>query len=430
MRRSQMAANSAHLTVYLGVLVGVGFSRSPWKQGAPHTRAKFDLEARFAFSLAHGYASRVLTAPLEVAQDVVLLDYAHAELLEPVRNEGAMQLAAQLERLGGFSRLTPQQQQVLIDGICQVREPMLGFLLRNKTTWFEASLSVDDLPNIHLTTWFERERYQSARTLHELLQTPGAADYVKPGFRLDAMRGRPIMVARDLDSSLCLIEGTSRCCEIVRLRRSGALEQASIMVFVGVCPNIHEYAPFHGGAALAGVKPWWVTTLDFLKGTLLTFARKTDEGQLVAAVGNAWLRILQFLATDPDAVMQMKPREWEEFIAGCYDRDGYVVTLTPPSGDLGRDVIAEKAGVGTIRILDQVKRYKPGHLVTYDEVRAMLFVAQADKATKSFITTTSAFAPRLMEDKLIAPHIKSGFLEPRDGEKTFAWLKELSRKAE
>jgi restriction system protein len=165
-----------------------------------------------------------------------------------------------------------------------------------------------------------------------------------------------------------------------------------------------------------------------LKGAILTFDSETSEGQLVAAVGGAWLRILEFLVREPDAVLQMSPRDWEQFIAGCYDSDGYSVTLTPPSGDYGRDVIAEKPGVGTIRVLDQVKRYKPGHLVTAEEVRAFLFVAQADKATKGFITTTSDFAPRLLDDPFIAPLVSSGFLEPRPREKTLAWLKDLSKR--
>jgi restriction system protein len=172
-----------------------------------------------------------------------------------------------------------------------------------------------------------------------------------------------------------------------------------------------------------------VPAVEFLKGTILTFAGTSRDGQLVEAVGNAWRRMLQTLARNPREVFAMSPRDFEEFVAGCYDQDGYTVTLTPSSGDLGRDVIAEKRGVGTIRVLDQVKQYKPGHLVTAEEVRAFLFVAGEDRATKCFITTTSKFAPRLMRDRLIAPKVKQGFLELRDGQTTTAWLRELQRNA-
>jgi restriction system protein len=167
------------------------------------------------------------------------------------------------------------------------------------------------------------------------------------------------------------------------------------------------------------------TLTEILKGTILTFDSKTGEGQLVAAVGGAWLRVLEFLVREPAAVMQMSPRQWEEFIAGCYDHDGYQVTLTPRSADLGRDVIATKPGTGTIRVLDQVKRYKPGHLVDAEEVRAFLFVAQADQASKAFITTTSGFAPNLLKDKFIAPHI-SKLLDLRGHDEVVAWLRDLA----
>jgi len=47
---------------------------------------------------------------------------------------------------------------------------------------------------------------------------------------------------------------------------------------------------------------------------------------------------------------------WEEIIAGAYKKAGFdEVTLTPRSGDLGRDVIAIKKGLGSVRVIDQVK---------------------------------------------------------------------------
>ncbi len=80
--------------------------------------------------------------------------------------------------------------------------------------------------------------------------------------------------------------------------------------------------------------------------------------------------------------------------------------LTPRSGDLGRDIIAIKKGFGCVKFIDQVKAYKPGNLVTAEEVRALLGVLQANQsATKGFVTTTSAFAPGIPNDRFIAPFI-------------------------
>jgi hypothetical protein len=80
--------------------------------------------------------------------------------------------------------------------------------------------------------------------------------------------------------------------------------------------------------------------------------------------------------------------------------------LTPRSGDLGRDVIAIREGFGSVKFIEQVKDYKPGHIVTADEVRALIGVLSSERdATKAVFTTTSGFAPRLSQDKLTKPYI-------------------------
>jgi restriction system protein len=103
------------------------------------------------------------------------------------------------------------------------------------------------------------------------------------------------------------------------------------------------------------------------------------------------------------------------------------VTLTPRSGDFGRDVIAVKRGLGTIRIIDQVKAYGPNHLVTADDVRALLGVLQGDKASKGFLTTTSDFAPKLRDDILLKPFMPAQ-LELINGKMLLTRLEELAKK--
>ena len=115
---------------------------------------------------------------------------------------------------------------------------------------------------------------------------------------------------------------------------------------------------------------------------------KTQEGQLVEAVALPWFDIIELLSRDPAVAYQIQARKWEEIIAGAYQRAGFEeVTLTPRSGDFGRDVIAVKHGLGIVRVIDQVKAFGPGRLVTADDVRALLGVLQGDKASKGFLTT-------------------------------------------
>ena len=161
---------------------------------------------------------------------------------------------------------------------------------------------------------------------------------------------------------------------------------------------------------------------------LIVPGAKTDEGQLIEAVALPWFKIIESLKDEPSLAFQIKPRQWEEIIAGAYQRAGFdEVTLTPRSGDLGRDIIAVKHGLGTVRIIDQVKAYGANHLVTANDVRALLGVLKGDKASKGFLTTTSDFAPKLRDDPLIEPFIPAQ-LGLINGKMLLARLEELAKK--
>jgi restriction system protein len=132
-----------------------------------------------------------------------------------------------------------------------------------------------------------------------------------------------------------------------------------------------------------------------------------QDGELVRVLEPAWTLVLSMLRSDPEALHKLTPRQFEELIAATYDKAGYdEVILTPRSGDFGRDVIAVKRGWGSVRIIDQAKCFKPGHLVDANDVRALLGVLQADRnASKGIVSTTSDFAPRISGDPFIAPFL-------------------------
>ena len=157
---------------------------------------------------------------------------------------------------------------------------------------------------------------------------------------------------------------------------------------------------------------------------ILDKGAKTEDGTLIQAVAIPWFKIIEILRKDPAASFQIPPRQWEEIIAGAYVAAGFdEVILTPASGDLGRDVIATKNGFGSIRIYDQVKAYKPGHLVTAEEVRAMSGILQGN-VSKGIVTTTSEFAPRIKDDRILCqlmPHR----LELKAGTQLLSWLEEV-----
>jgi restriction system protein len=153
------------------------------------------------------------------------------------------------------------------------------------------------------------------------------------------------------------------------------------------------------------------------------------EGTLIASVSIAWRSIIDQVGVNWRRAYEIPPRVWEEIIAGAYHLAGFdEVVLTPRSNDHGRDIIAVRNGIGSIRILGSVKAYNTGHLVTKEEVHALMGVLAIDpNASKGLFTTTSDFAPRLLDDPRLAlavPHR----LELMNGEKLRAWLAELSKK--
>ncbi len=155
---------------------------------------------------------------------------------------------------------------------------------------------------------------------------------------------------------------------------------------------------------------------------------RTDDGKIIEAVTIPWFDIIAMLERDPNVAFEIPPEKWEEIIAGAYRRAGFErVILTPRSGDHGRDVIATKHGLGFVRIIDQVKAFKPSHLVTAAHVRALMGVLQTDGASKGFLTTTSGFAPKIRTDPLIAPLIPAR-LQLVDGTMLMERLKQLGRK--
>src|SRR6266852_2141947 len=92
-------------------------------------------------------------------------------------------------------------------------------------------------------------------------------------------------------------------------------------------------------------------TAGVLLQTVIIPGAQTDEGKLIEAVALPWFEIIELLRSDPIVAFQIPPEKWEEIIAGAYKKAGFdEVTLTPRSGDHGRDVIAVKRGLGSIRI--------------------------------------------------------------------------------
>jgi restriction system protein len=163
--------------------------------------------------------------------------------------------------------------------------------------------------------------------------------------------------------------------------------------------------------------------------SVITPERKVAEGVLIRCASIMWARIVEELERDWTQAYKIPSGRWEEMVAGAFSKANFdEVILTPRSGDLGRDVIAIRRGVGCVKVLGSVKAYKPGHLVKHDDVRALLGVLSAEQdASKGMIVTTSDFAPTLATDRLLKPLMPSR-IELLNGTGLREWLVALAKK--
>jgi restriction system protein len=150
---------------------------------------------------------------------------------------------------------------------------------------------------------------------------------------------------------------------------------------------------------------------------------------LVASASAAWFEICKQIDRDPRFRFEFadNPRKFEEFVAGAYvESDFDEVTVTPRSGDRGRDVIAVKSGMCSVRILDQTKAYSLNRLVTHNDVRSILgVVAYTDVNTsKGVITTTSDFEPMIWSSGEFTP-LMPYRVDLQNGDKLIQWLRHI-----
>ncbi len=157
--------------------------------------------------------------------------------------------------------------------------------------------------------------------------------------------------------------------------------------------------------------------------------QKLTAGVLVKSTSLVWAAVVDELEADWKKAYEIPPHVWEEIVAGAYKNAGFDnVILTSRSGDHGRDVIAVKKGIGSIKVIGSVKAYKPGLLVGYDDIRALLGVMTGERDTsKGIITTTSDFPPKVANDPFIAPFLPTR-LELMNGALLRKWLLDLRKR--
>ena len=80
-------------------------------------------------------------------------------------------------------------------------------------------------------------------------------------------------------------------------------------------------------------------------------------------------------------------------------------------------------GVGQLQFIDETKAYSPGHEVTAKDVSRLAWALQRDQSTKGIVTTTSEFAPGILDEfETLLPNR----LELKDGQKLREWIRKIA----
>jgi len=244
------------------------------------------------------------------------------------------------------------------------------------------------------------------------------------------MQAQPIRVRYDIDDNgnyKAFNAETGELMQVGMLAGKLTPEQSRLSIYQNLRDGLPTFAL--EGEALAK----YIALMErpeIAVSAILTPEKDAPEGRLITSFSVTWMQIVQTVTNDWSRIEEISATKWEEIIAEAYKREGFdEVTLTPHSGDYGRDVIAIKRGIGTIKIIGSVKKYKSGLLVKHDDVRALLGVLSGEQdASKGILSTTSGFAPTIPTDPFIKPFLPTR-LELIDGPTLKAWLTELANKA-
>lgn len=103
-------------------------------------------------------------------------------------------------------------------------------------------------------------------------------------------------------------------------------------------------------------------------------------------------RLMSELEKNPAKMLSLTPRQFEEFVAELFVREGYNVELTPERKDGGCDILAVSRGeLGSHLYLAECKKYDPRRPVGVEYIRSLYGVLEEKRATRGILATTSYF---------------------------------------
>ncbi|MCO7177193.1 restriction endonuclease [Sporolactobacillus kofuensis] len=174
----------------------------------------------------------------------------------------------------------------------------------------------------------------------------------------------------------------------MRGRKSNAEQQAKLVVFFILIIGVLS--------VVDGLINWWIQLSVFVKGSLilsLSFVlystvtliniRRQYRKQL--EIEERKKRIIR--AAEMKKIRQMRPREFEYFVADLFKALGFDAYVTKATGDGGKDIIVHKDEMTAIV---ECKRYKDKK-ISVNLIRQFHSVIIDQHSDKGYFVTTSTF---------------------------------------
>ncbi|WZP01242.1 restriction endonuclease (plasmid) [Isosphaeraceae bacterium EP7] len=158
---------------------------------------------------------------------------------------------------------------------------------------------------------------------------------------------------------------------------------------------------------------------------ILSAESPPEESQkIIVVAGKQWQPIINKLSKNPSIMRELPPREFEELICELLARDGLDVTLTPPTNDGGRDILAYmNTAYGRFLFLVECKRYAENNPVGVEIVRSLYGIVEQERATAGIVVATTRFTAGALDFQRKVNHRMSY----RDYNVLIEWLKKHCR---
>lgn len=158
--------------------------------------------------------------------------------------------------------------------------------------------------------------------------------------------------------------------QLVEFNNGSVLELRSLLSEELRYKNPLIYSAFEGDRLILPETPQIITDLRFVNQSLL-----------------------QKIKSNPKAIYQISPRQFEELVAEIFEKKGYHVKITQQTRDGGKDlIILENGLLGNFLCYLECKQHIPTNPVGVKVVRELFGTVMADRATAGVVVTSSYFS--------------------------------------